>query len=398
MPLGSQSLGSNAFGGLAGGAGNPSPDTQELNLTLHAPLIRIYSQGGTLAGLLTLETATPVVTIETVTQELTGTANGTTFAFAATGPLQALTLTLETPSLSITGDLSEQVLSATQEAPVPIVQAEPSTVTANVTAEAPIPTPTVTPSELSGSLTLESANVGLTGVAGTQALTGTLLTPIPRIYSLPATFAGLLTIETPAITIVSLPSTVTMTGTAEAPVPEVLHLPAEQTLTGTAEAVVPEIIHPGSTLNAILTLESVTTVIVKIPVVQKLYVEAGFAFHAGFSLQPRIVKRLRDPIVTGGCAQCGTLLWDRHQNAIPIASERVVGGLNFDTDGGIPDDRFVRCARCGFINNQNRSSSHPHDSRAGWGITYTEELIEANEPLSNQEPDNQWLTNNQPGV
>ena len=43
------------------------------------------------------------------------------------------------------------------------------------------------------------------------------------------------------------------------------------------------------------------------------------------------------------------------------------------------DDRYVRCARCGFICHLDRDVRHPDGSRAGWGINYddpdvTEEL------------------------
>ena len=108
-------------------------------------------------------------------------------------------------------------------------------------------------------------------------------------------------------------------------------------------------------------------------------------------LTTQIRKFINDPVVTGGCAQCGTLLWDSHENAIPIESERVFGGLNFDRNngqpfqpgaggGGGPDDRYVRCARCGWINNMDIASSQPEGSRSGWGISFPEFEVIPNEP------------------
>jgi len=105
----------------------------------------------------------------------------------------------------------------------------------------------------------------------------------------------------------------------------------------------------------------------------------------------QIRKFINDPVVTGGCAQCGTLLWDSHPNAISIESERVHGGLNFDRNsgqpfqpgaggGGGPDDMFVRCARCGWINNMQVASSQPEGSRSGWGISFPEFEVIPNEP------------------
>jgi len=107
-------------------------------------------------------------------------------------------------------------------------------------------------------------------------------------------------------------------------------------------------------------------------------------------LNTQIRKYIKDPVVTSGCAQCGTLLWDVHPNAIRIDSERVSGGLNYDKDGGRPDDRYVRCARCGWINNQNQRQSHPEGSRAGWGINEEQLEVIPNEPADD------WRTNRQP--
>ena len=56
-----------------------------------------------------------------------------------------------------------------------------------------------------------------------------------------------------------------------------------------------------------------------------------------------------------------------------IRSTRVGSGRNPDL-GTYRDDRFVRCAKCGFINNLDREVHLPEGSRAGWGFTYGEEI------------------------
>jgi hypothetical protein len=56
-----------------------------------------------------------------------------------------------------------------------------------------------------------------------------------------------------------------------------------------------------------------------------------------------------------------------------IHSEAIHSGRNPDL-GVYRDDRFVRCARCGFINNLDREVHLPYGSRAGWGFTYGDEI------------------------
>lgn len=119
------------------------------------------------------------------------------------------------------------------------------------------------------------------------------------------------------------------------------------------------------------------------------------------SLTVQVRKFINDPVTTGGCAQCGTFLWDSHPNAIPIDSDRVHGGLNFDIHSGQPfqpgaggssgpDDMYIRCARCGWINNMTVASSQPEGSKAGWGISFPEFEVIPNEPAD------EWGTQIQP--
>jgi len=50
-----------------------------------------------------------------------------------------------------------------------------------------------------------------------------------------------------------------------------------------------------------------------------------------------------------------------------MPSKEKYHGLNASPE----DDRYVRCARCGFIAKPNRDQSAPDGSRIGWGIKNT---------------------------
>lgn len=51
----------------------------------------------------------------------------------------------------------------------------------------------------------------------------------------------------------------------------------------------------------------------------------------------------------------------------------VHGGRNPEL-GTYRDERFARCARCGFMNHLDRETHLPDGSRAGWGFTYGDEI------------------------
>jgi hypothetical protein len=144
-----------------------------------------------------------------------------------------------------------------------------------------------------------------------------------------------------------------------------------------------------------LTVHVPTIVITANPNICTMGIFAGFNPHLG-SLAPQIVKFINDPVVSGGCSQCGTLLWATHERTIPIDSSRVAVGRNKDLNAGLPDDRFQRCARCGWINNLNRNSSQPEGSKSGWAITFPEFEVVPDDPLSNQTPNNLWENRSDP--
>jgi hypothetical protein len=90
-----------------------------------------------------------------------------------------------------------------------------------------------------------------------------------------------------------------------------------------------------------------------------------------------IKKYISDPIVKGGCAQCGTFLYESVRGRY-VRGKVVKRGRNFDEDKGRREDQYVKCGRCGWTNHLNRAIHLAKDgSRAGWGLTYEE--IEAGE-------------------
>ncbi len=52
----------------------------------------------------------------------------------------------------------------------------------------------------------------------------------------------------------------------------------------------------------------------------------------------------------------------------PIRSDEVRTGRNAEHVAFV-DSRYVRCARCGWINHLDRQDALPEGSRAGWGTT-----------------------------
>jgi predicted nucleic-acid-binding Zn-ribbon protein len=76
---------------------------------------------------------------------------------------------------------------------------------------------------------------------------------------------------------------------------------------------------------------------------------------------------MKDPVVKGGCPQCGTYLYGQKA----IRSTKISRGEHLDK-GKHAEDKFVRCARCGWILNADRHLSAPEGARLGWGIRYEE--------------------------
>jgi len=52
-----------------------------------------------------------------------------------------------------------------------------------------------------------------------------------------------------------------------------------------------------------------------------------------------------------------------------VDSEAVNSGRNAD-QGDFRDNRYVRCGRCGFINNLDQAPRAPFGSRVGQGLTH----------------------------
>jgi hypothetical protein len=220
-----------------------------------------------------------------------------------------------------------------------------------------------------------------TAVPSVQALNLTLHAPTILIEHEPGTFAlnlSGLSVHVPTVIITATPTVQGLTATVNTPTPGILTEPGTFALNLSG-----------------LSVHVPTIVITSNPGKLNLGVYADFHPAHG-SLAPQIVKFVKDPVVSGGCAQCGTLLWATHERAQPIDSQRVAVGRNKDQNDGVPDDRFLRCARCGWINNMNRAVSHREGSKSGWGITFPEFEIDPDDPLSNQTPNNLWQNRSDP--
>ena len=59
-----------------------------------------------------------------------------------------------------------------------------------------------------------------------------------------------------------------------------------------------------------------------------------------------------------------------------IKSDRVYFGLNADPHSAYPDDRHVRCSRCGFISHLDRDVRGHDGDKSGWGLTYERSYLE----------------------
>ena len=75
---------------------------------------------------------------------------------------------------------------------------------------------------------------------------------------------------------------------------------------------------------------------------------------------------VKDPIVTSGCPQCGTLLYNKGER---VLTKNVNKGRNSEHDG----DDYVYCKRCDFVVDLSKHKFAPEGSKLGWGLTYTEQ-------------------------
>jgi len=166
--------------------------------------------------------------------------------------------------------------------------------------------------------------------ASVQTLTLTQNAPTVQVVSLPATFATTLTLNAPTILVTATPGAQTLTLSQKAPTP----------------------------VNTF----PITTVIADL-----FSLTLGEPTTQGRRVDIQVIPYHYDPIVTGGCPQCGTYLY--HEGR-PIRSTAVRRGRNFDK-GSTDDRRYVRCARCGFVCNTDRDILSKRGSNLGWGMRYS---------------------------
>ena len=291
----------------------------------------------------------------------------------------AATLTLNSPTPAIYSLPSTLALGLTINAPTILTSftVAPATVEITSTLNAPVPE-TIKPNPviLSLTATAEAPVQTVVHVDTTQTLSLTVHTPTIATYSVPATVPGVLTILTPVPIIEPIPTTVTMAITAEDSPAEPTATPATVEMTASTEAPTPVDVTTATLLNLGLTINSPLVVIKAIIGPVLMTVSAGFSPTVG-SLAPTIVRYIKDPIKTGGCAQCGTFLYESVRGR-EVRGEVVKRGRNFDLDKGRREDRYIKCGRCGWTNHLDRAVHvSPDSSRMGWGLKYEE--IEAGE-------------------
>jgi len=133
---------------------------------------------------------------------------------------------------------------------------------------------------------------------------------------------------------------------------------------------------PMTANNATFTLD--IELLQPVPVITRMHGAFGpfrMEITAGYmpgraDMSPTIVRYIKDPIVTGGCPQCGTFLYLKKSRQ--ITGTVVKHGRNFDIDKGLREDGYVRCGRCGFVVHKDRHQHLEEGSRAGWGMKYDE--------------------------
>jgi len=233
------------------------------------------------------------------------------------------------------------------------------------------------PTILTLTATAEEADGQVTFLDATQSISLTLNTPVMRLYDLPSVLAGLITINAPVPIITKEPSVVPITLTLENAIANPTATPT--TIEGTLGILgpIPNAITTATTLNLTLTINAPSPIIsastgIGVGGALPLTISAGFSPTIG-NIQPTIVRYIKDPIVTGGCPQCGTFLYKEY-GATKIDSDDVFRGRNFSIR---KEDEYYKCSRCNFLVKVKRHPSHPKGSKTGWGMKYDE--IEAGE-------------------
>ena len=250
----------------------------------------------------------------------------------------------------------------------------PATLTLTATLNSTTEAVTVLPATLTLTLTQPNSTPVVLHQATTLQLTGTTYGPAFGIYSTPATLAGLLTINAPTPVITGVLSTIILSATVNNGIPTPTATPT--TLAGMMAILspTPEASEEGAIVNLNL------TILTPIPTVTQhkgsvpggeleLTISAGFAPTIG-SIAPTIVRYIKDPVVTGGCPQCGSFVYTKRSRKVDGVAIR--HGRNFDRNGALNEDGYVRCGRCGFIVHPKRNPSHPDGSHTGWGMRYEE--------------------------
>jgi len=205
----------------------------------------------------------------------------------------------------------------------------------------------------------------------TFAISMSLHAPVLKSSTQASTQALSLTQQAPVGHISVFPTTLTLALTLQAPTPNPRHIhPAEFDLTlSFGGPVTPDIEYGPATFPMTLTIHAPAPSVVTPVVGTAAPFLLGLVTPSARTNNPRIVRYIKDPIVTGGCPQCGTFLYEK--NSMPVESEAVYMGRN--PDRGVFDDRKqVKCGRCGFTCFMQRDVALPEGSKAGWGMKYTE--------------------------
>jgi len=254
------------------------------------------------------------------------------------------------------------------------VTATPDTVTMSLTVNAPNIRIRRTMGPVALNITANDSPANPTATPATVTMLGTVYTGLTPIYSLPASVAAGITVNAPTVIVTKFPSEVAMTITAEDSIPEPTGTPADVGLTLGVYAPIPNAVTTATVINMFLTVNQPTVIVSKRP----LNITMNFAYPVpNTDMALTIVRYIKDPIKTGGCAQCGTFLYESVRGR-QVRGEVVKRGRNFDQDKGRREDRYIRCGRCGWINHLDRAVHvQPDSSRMSWGLKYTE--IEAGE-------------------
>lgn len=310
----------------------------------------------------TEEYSPPDLTVSVSTLSLTATLNVPINVLRYDNPSSlAGTLQLNNPALNTVETVSPATveITGTVNAPTPRLRYTLGPVAITGTVNAPIPNIIPTPAE----------------VTFAASVTG----PAIALYDTPATLAGVITVNAPTIIVTQLVSTVAGVLTEGQAVPNPTGTPAEVSLTAGTNAPTPEARTTATTFNLSLTVNQPTVVGSPHRVGANMLQLGVYVWHdpRRGSMAPTIVRYIKDPITTGGCAQCGTFLYSSVRGRA-IRGEVVKRGRSFDKDKGLREDKYVRCGRCGFINHLHRAINLPQDSsKAGWGLKYDE--VEAGE-------------------